>query len=107
MGKILKYQIVLQKYTNTAEEGYAETKEWCFFKETWADVIVRSAGTSFKEEGSMAFTRVEFRIRYDERINMEDYRIVYNNQYYYISHVETIDRKHWMKIISVNWEDKK
>jgi len=109
MGKILKALIVFQLYTNTATEGYAETKEWCFLKETYADIVVKGGGTEYAEEGPMAFTRVEFMVRYDPKITY-DTRIKYNNQIYTINHIEPRDvgggpGKHWMKIISVNWED--
>jgi len=106
MAKNLKYRMSLEKFTNTAEEGYAEDKQWCFLKETWADMYVRSGGSQYAEDGQQAFTRVEFLFRYDEDITYEC-RIIYENQYYYINHIEPVDRKHWMKIISVNWEDKK
>lgn len=104
MGKILKYLIDIQHETNVAEVGLAEEREWCFFKEVWADVRVRSGGTEYAQEGPMVFTRVEFTVRYDEEIDYNK-RIKYNNQQYVINHIEPIDRMHWMRIISVNWQD--
>ena len=104
MAKILKYQITFQHEENTAEEGLAENKEWCFFKNTFADVWVQAGGTSYQEEGAEAFTRVTFTIRYDKDINYSK-RIKYNGQIYTINHIENVDRNHWMKIISVNWQD--
>jgi len=104
MGKILKYQITFKKEKNTAEEGYAEEKSWCFFKETFADVFIKAGGTNYAEEGPRAFTRVLFTIRYDEDIDYSC-RIWYNDQMYMINHIEVVDRRHWMRIESVAWED--
>ena len=103
-GKILKYPITFKREKNIAEEGYAEDKQWCFFKQTYADVDFKVGGTTYFEEGPGAFTRVVFTIRYDEDIKYE-HRIHYDNQIYIINHIQSVDRKHWMKITSVNWFD--
>lgn len=104
MSYVLRNRIEIQKYRNTAQVGYAETKEWVFFKETFADIFVQSKGTEYNEYGSHAFTAVEFVVRYDENIDY-DCRIKYNNQVYVINHLEPIDRKQWIKIQSVAWKD--
>ena len=105
-GYILKYPIYFEKYVNTEEVGYAETKEWVFIKESWADVIVKSGGMDYGEYGNTSFTNVEFVIRYDDAIDY-DCRIKYSGQIYSIQHIEPIDRKHWMKIRSQAWTDDK
>jgi head-tail adaptor len=103
-GYILKYPVVFQKYTNTEEVGYAESKSWIFLKESWADVVVRSGGTEYGEYGNTPWTSVEFIIRYDPSIDYSC-RIRYAGQLYGIAHIEPLDRKHFMKIRSTSWKD--
>jgi SPP1 family predicted phage head-tail adaptor len=104
MSYVLRHRVEIQKYRNTAEVGYAETKEWCFYKETFADIFVQGKGTEYNEYGSHAFTNVEFVVRYDEDLNY-DCRVKYNNQIYTINHIENVDRKQWFKLQCVNLVD--
>jgi len=95
--------ITIEKEQTTTNEVGTPTEGYCFWKETNANVRVMTGASEYGTEGTLPFTRVEFTIRYDPAINYKC-RILFDNQYYEIGHLETIGRKHWLKIRSIVWE---
>ena len=95
--------IQIYKETTTINAVGTPTETYQFFKQTYAKMFVRTGGSEYAAEGTLPFTRVEFTIRYDPGVNYKC-KIKYNGQYYEISHIEHIGRKHFLKIQSVVWE---
>jgi len=103
-SRLFDKRVRVEKYTNTAAVGYAETKEWTFLKWSWSNISFKGGGMTFFEEGKNAFSRVVLTLRYDVDITY-DCRFLYDNQYYYVYHIEDVDRKKYMRITSTNWEE--
>ena len=101
---ILNKQITFEKEVTTKNAVGTPTESYSFLKQSYADVRVLNGGTEYTTESSIPFTRVEFTIRWDSDINYKC-RILYDNQYYEINHIETLGRNHWLKIRSVVWEN--
>lgn len=99
----LNKRIIIEKETTAKNALGTPTETYSTLKETAANVIVRSGTTEFGSEGALPFTRVEFLIRYDSRVNYKC-RILYESQYYSIDHIEMIGRKHLQKIRCIVWE---
>ena len=100
----LNRQIVFEK-EKTSKNAYGTPVEgYSFLKTAFANIRVLSRGSEYNEEGTLPFTRVEFVVRYDPMIDYKC-RIQYENQYYEIGHIETMNRKQFLKIRSVVWEN--
>ena len=95
--------ITIEKEQTSTNSVGTPTEEYAFWKQTHANVRFLSGSSEYAAEGTLPFTRAEFTIRYDPNINYKC-RILYDNQYYEIGHIQTIGRNHWLKIVSVVWE---
>ena len=96
--------ITIEKENTTVNAVGTPTEVYLLLRKVWANVYIKSGATEFNMEGAVPFTMVEFTIRYDPQIDYKC-RILYENQYYHIAHIETIERKHWLKIRATVWEN--
>ena len=99
----LNRRITIEKESTAKNSVGTPTETYVNLKETAAKVLVTTGSTDYTGQGALPFTRISFTIRWDERVNYKC-RIVYDDQYYEIDHIETLDRNHWMKISSIVWE---
>lgn len=96
--------INIERETTVINAVGTPTEEYSFLKETYANIKVKSGSSEYTDEGTLPFTRVEFVIRYDKRVDYKC-RINYKTQYYEIGHIEELGRKQWLKIRCVVWDD--
>lgn len=91
--------IEIWKYTSADNSGGTPIENFQLCKKKYAYMKVRGGGTNESDLGRLPFTSVEFTIRYDAQI---DYKcqIKYNNIFYQINHIEILDKKVWMRIIT-------
>ena len=102
-ASLLNRQITIEIEETTTNSVGTPTEGYGLLKETWASVSTKSGDTSYTGEGALPFTKVEFVIRYDPRVNYKC-RILFNTQYYEIGHIETIGRNHFLKLTSTVFE---
>jgi len=99
----LDKNILIEKETTTTNTVGTPTEGYATLKETKAYFRVLTGNSEYGDEGTLPYTRVEFVMRYDSRINYKC-RILYDSQYYEINHLETIDRNAFIKARCVVWE---
>lgn len=99
----LNKQIVIEKETSVKNAVGTIKEEYSFFKEVYADVFISSGSAQYAPEGTVPFTNVFMTVRYDKELDYKC-RIVYNNNYYKIEHIEEIGRRHWMKLKVIVWD---
>ena len=103
-GKLDK-RITIEVETTTKDATVGHPKEtYSTLKTTYATVNVLSGGVEFHKEFEIASVTVLFTIRYDSRINYKC-RILYNEKYYKILHIEEIGRKEGWKIRTIMFEN--
>ena len=96
----LDKRIVIEVETTSKNAVGTPIETWTTLRECAANVYVRTGGTERDQAGSLPFQRVEFQIRYVDEVNYKC-RILYEDAYYLIDYIETIGRKHWLKISSI------
>jgi len=99
----LNKNIIIEKEGTTKNAVGTPIETYAFLKESYAGVWLRAGATEYTD-GALPYSNVEFIIRYDERVNYKC-RILYENQYYKINHIYVVNRKDWMRIQAVVWEN--
>lgn len=99
----LDKQIVIEKETTTTNAVGTPQETYVFYRECYANLTVRSGGTQYNPNGQVPFSTDDFIIRYDKDVNYKC-RIIYNNNYYKIEHIEELGRKKYLKIKTIVWE---
>jgi len=100
---ILDKKIIIEKETTTINRVNTPKKTYEFYKECHANLYTPSGGTQYTEEGQLVLSNDLFTIRYDREVNLKC-RVIYNNNYYKIEHIEEVGRKHWMKSQCIVWD---
>ena len=95
--------ITFEKESTTKNRVGTPTESYVFLKTKYAELYVTGGASSYGADGTIPFTNDVFVIRYDEDINYKC-RIIYNNQYYKIEHIEEVGRKQFMRIKTIVWE---
>ena len=95
--------VTIEKEDTIVNAVGTPTEEYVFMKDAWASFKIITGSTDYTEEGSLPYSKAEFLVRYDDAINYKC-RLIYDNQYYEIGHIETVGRKDWMKIRCTVWE---
>lgn len=95
--------ITIERESTTTNRVGTPQETYVFLKEAWANVFVASGNTQYGSEGQLPFSQNIFTVRYDDKIDYKC-RIIYNNNYYKIEHIEEVERKHWLQIRTVVWE---
>lgn len=94
--------ITIQKETTSTNLVGTPVETYAKLKDTWATVKYTSGNTEFNE-GEMPFTDTDFSIRYDVLVNYKC-RVLYNNEYYKILHIEQIGRKDGTRLKCIKWD---
>jgi hypothetical protein len=101
----LKTYIEIYKYDNADNSGGTPIEQFLLYRKKYAWMKVRGGATNHDQLGNLPYTNIEWTIRYDSNI---DYKcqIKYNDVFYKIEHIEIIDRKAWMRIQSVVYNER-
>ena len=101
----LKTPIEIYKYDYASNSGGTPIETFKLYRKKYAFVKVIGGTTEVNELGKLPNTNVTFTLRYDPEI---DYKcqIKENNKFYEINHIEVIDRKAWMKIQTVVYNER-
>lgn len=99
----LNKQIVIEKESTTTNRVGTPKEAYVFVKECFAQITTLSGTSQYDVVGTSPFTVSTFVIRYDERVDYKC-RIIYNNNYYKIEHLDLVGRKHWMKLSCIDWD---
>lgn len=103
LSSLLNKSIVIEKETTTTNDVGTPKETYVFLKETWADKVPKSGTTQYNENGQSPFSTDDFIIRYDDRVDYKC-RIIYDNSYYKIEHIEKLGRNHWIKLQCIVWD---
>lgn len=103
MPSVLSNLIVIEKETTTKNAVGTPKETYEFYRECWADKVPKSGTTQYDTTGSLPFSTDDFIIRFDKEVNYKC-RIIYNNNYYKIEHIDYIGRKQWMKLQLIVWD---
>lgn len=101
----LNKRITIQKGVDKSSNYDSSYLEFTDYIKPYANVYVRSGVISNTDNGEDILFTTEFTIRYNtlsKAINNE-YRILYNNQYYNVIEVIEIEPKHAIKIIGKHY----
>jgi SPP1 family predicted phage head-tail adaptor len=99
----LNRQITVEKSVSSTSRVGTPKLTYSFLKNTFAEVNQNSGDSNYTQSGQLPFNKTEFYLRYDVDINYKC-RILYDNEYYKIEHIQKIGRNLWMKISTINWE---
>lgn len=102
-ASLLSKIITIEKESTATNRVGTPMETYVFLKQCRANKIPKSGTTQYNEYGQLPFSTDDFVIRYDDRIDYKC-RLIYNNNYYKIEHIEEIGRKHWLKIQCIVWE---
>lgn len=100
----LNKRIIIEKEVKDNTPGDTPKPVWQFMKNSWANIRLLSGATQYTEDGALPFSTTEIIVRYDEKINYNT-RIKYDNQYYKINHIHVVNRKDWMRLMCIVWEE--
>lgn len=100
---LLNKRIVIEKETTSTNRVGTTKETFVFLKECNANKIPTGGTTQYSNEGELPFSTDTFVIRYDDRVGY-NCRLIYNNNYYKIEHIEEVERKHWLRLKCIVWE---
>ena len=83
---LLRTRILIQKETTSSNKSGTPTESFEDLKYTYARKIFKGGDTEYADEGELPYTKTEFTVRYDSRINYKC-RIYYGSKYYIIHHI--------------------
>lgn len=95
--------ITIEKETSSANRVGTTKETYSFLKQKYADLYVAGGTSQYGQQGTLPFSSDIFVIRYDQDVDYKC-RIIYNNNYYKIEHIEEVGRKQFMRIKTVVWE---
>jgi len=103
-ASVLNKQITVEKETTSTNRVGTSQETFVFHKECWAQKSSDKGGrTEYDPYGQVPFSNDIFIIRYDETIDYKC-RLIYNNNYYKIEHIEELGRRHWLKLKCIVWD---
>ena len=96
----LRTQVEVWKYIATDNSVGTPVEQFKLYRKKYANLKVISPGANQSSLGNLPSTNVIFTLRYDNEI---DYKcqIKYNDVFYEVNHIEVVDRKSWMKLITL------
>ena len=100
---LLNRNIIIEKETTSNNELGTPVETYSFLKSTKAFMRVLTGGTKYNQSEAEAYTYVEFTIRYDATVNYKC-RILYEEQYYKVNHIQEKERRRFQTIRCVVWE---
>lgn len=103
LSYLLNRQITIETETETKNSLGTPEVTYSTLKTTYANVVYNSGNTSSDEVGENAYTDANFVIRYDPRVNYHC-RILFNDSYYKILHIEPIGRNEGLRIRTIMYE---
>jgi len=95
--------ITIERESSTKNRVGTMKPDYVFLKQKYADLYVAGGTSQYGQEGTLPFSTDIFVIRYDADVDYKC-RIIYNNNYYKIEHIEEVGRKQFMRIKTVVWE---
>ena len=95
--------ITIERESTAKNRVGTQTETYTFLKQKYADLYVAGGTSQYGQEGTLPFSADIFVIRYDADVDYKC-RIIYNNNYYKIEHIEEVGRKQFMRIKTVVWE---
>lgn len=98
----LNRYIKIEQETTTKNAVGTPVETYSLLKFTWATIKYTSGGTEFNE-GAQPFTDTEFSVRYDSLIDYKC-RILFDNEYYKILHIELIGRKDGQRLKCIKYD---
>lgn len=101
----LKTFVEVWKYIKEDNNAGTPIETFKLYRKKYANLRVVNGGTTESNLGNLPYTNVAFTLRFDPEINY-DCQIKYNNSYYAISHIEIIDRKAFMKLMTLVVNDR-
>jgi len=99
----LNRRIVIEKETSAKNALGTPVETFTELKETWATVTYQGGGMRYETEGEIAASDAEFTVRYDSDIDY-NCRVKYEDEYYKITHIETIGRKEGLRLRTIRFE---
>jgi len=102
-ARALDKQVTLEKESTTTNRVGTPKETYVFLKQCNANKVPTGGSTQYAEEGQVPFSTDTFIIRYDDRVDYKC-RLIYNNNYYKIEHIEELGRKHWLNLKCIVWE---
>ena len=91
IGK-MRFEIQLQKPTNTRDTGGGLTEAWTTLSNLWADIKPVRGTESYRQGQVQEKTTHTVTIRYRSDIGT-NYRIVYDSDNYNIKNIENVDNR--------------
>ena len=103
LPSLLNKSLVIEKETTTTNRVGTPQETYEFLKECRAQKVQKSGTIQYNEYGQLPYSLDEFIVRYDDRINYKC-RVIYNNNYFKIEHIEEMGRRHWLKLKCLEWD---
>ena len=91
LGK-MRYEVQLQKPTNTRDTGGGLTEAWTTLANLWADIRPKTGAETYRQGQVQERTVYEFIIRHRKDIGT-NYRIVYDSDNYNIKTIKNVDNR--------------
>ena len=95
--------ITVEKETTTTNAVGTPEETYVFLKQCYASKLTKSGSTQYDAHGELPFSVDEFTVRYDKRVDYKC-RLIYNNNYYKIEHIEEVGRKHFLRLDCIVWD---
>ena len=93
----LDQRVIFEQDTSELVQG-EHRPSWEVVTTVWANVIESTGTESGELERETAFGKATFTIRYNATLTNEAMRILWNGDYYDVTHVKTIARNRFMII---------
>ena len=103
LASILNKLITIEKESTSTNAVGTPEETYVFYKQAYANKIPASGDKQYNNIGEIVFTTDSFIVRYDKGINYKC-RLIYNNNYYKIEHIEELGRRQWLKLKVIVWE---
>lgn len=100
----LRTPIEIWEYVRTDNSGGTPIENFLLYRTKYSLMRVKGGATLNNELGNLPYTNVEFTIRYDENVNYQC-QIKYNTKMYKIEHIEILERKAWMRIQTIVYNE--
>ena len=91
IGK-MRFEIQLQKPTNTRDAGGGLTEAWTTLTNLWADIKPLRGAETYRQGQVQEKTVHAITIRYRRDIGT-NYRILYDSDYYNIKNIKNVDNR--------------
>jgi len=101
---LLNKKLTIEKEVTTTNSVGTPIRTWAFMKATWGEIRFLSGAAAYTEEGTLNSNNTEITVRYDPLITYSC-RILHGSQYYKINYIQTVNRKDFMKIQVIRFEN--